>query len=89
MTTRDPIADPQKGDVFMCCLPGSTVKIYVVHRRAEWVWFGGPTLPIRSARVDHFADTLLHTRAQCMNLLREEDLWPTPKHDNSGDGVPS
>lgn len=87
--SRDPIADPQDGDVFMCFPPGITVKIFVVHRRAEWVWFGGPTLPIRSARVDHFAETFLKARAQCMNHLREEDMWPTPKHDDSGDGVPS
>lgn len=87
LTDRDPIADPREGDAFLCYLPNGIAKVFVVHRRAEWVWFGGPDLPIRSARVDHFTETLGIAKAQCMNHLSEEDLWPTPLHDNSTDRV--
>lgn len=88
MTARDPLADPQQGDAFLCRIPHNT-KVFIVHRRAEWVWFGGPDLPIRSARVDHFVQTLEIARARCVNDLGEERLWPTPAHDASADGVPS
>jgi hypothetical protein len=82
MSTRNPLTDPQRDDAFLCYLPTGPSKIYVVRRRAQWVWFGGPDLPIRSARVDHFTETLAMALAQCMNHLSEEQLWPTPKHDD-------
>ena len=81
---RDPTSDPQAGDCFLVHFPcGGAVAVHVVHRRAEWVWFAGAHIPIRSSRVDHFVHTLVMGRAECMNALDEERRWPTPRLDPS------
>jgi len=78
---RDTIADPQAGDCFLCTLPCGKMAVHVVHRRAQWVWFASGNIPIRSSRIDHFAQTLLMAKAVPMDDLTELERWPEPKDD--------
>lgn len=77
MSERNPLTDPQAGDCILAYAP-DPVAIHVVHRRDDLVWFGGARIPIRSATVAAFVETLRMAKATSMNHLSELEKWPVP-----------